>query len=542
MNGAFRQSMTWLHTWTGLVFCWILYFMFVTGTLGYVDAEIDRWMQPEQVAPQQANPAEAITVAARYLEREAPGADRWFITPPGGRDAPHLRVFWQLPTPENAETPPDPESLRGQALLDLNTGEPLPEVRETGGGQVLYRMHYLLHYLDRDIAYRFIGVVTMLMFVGLITGIVVHKKIFKEFFTFRAGKGQRSWLDMHNLLSVTSLPFQLMITYSGLIFMVTVWMPGIALGTFGFDAQRTQKVLSEAVGEVPLERAHETAPLVELAPLVADAEARWDGASVTRLEVKLPGDANAEVSVSRSEGIARIGGGGFIYSGTTGAYERASPEVPNAPIAIAATLIGLHEGLFAGPVLRWLYLFSGLIGTAMVATGAVYWTAKRRRNDGRPQSRGYRFVDALNVGTIMGLPVAVAAYFWANRLLPTGMEHRADWEVHTMFLVWGLCLVHPVIRSTKRAWIEQAWFAAVAFALIPVLNALTTQVHLGYSLRVGDWVFASFDLVALATGVAFAAAALIMRRRAVGMVTAQPVRLDDEPQSPLASDPQAATA
>ncbi|MEL7046634.1 MAG: PepSY-associated TM helix domain-containing protein, partial [Pseudomonadota bacterium] len=499
MNGAFRQSMTWLHTWTGLVFCWILYFMFVTGTLGYVDAEIDRWMKPEQIAPQQAAPAEAITVAARYLQREAPGADRWFITPPGGRDAPHLRVFWQLPTPENAETPPDPESLRGQELLDLDTGEPLPEVRETGGGQVLYRMHYLLHYLDRDIAYRFIGVVTMLMFVGLITGIVVHKKIFKEFFTFRPGKGQRSWLDMHNLLSVTSLPFQLMITYSGLIFMVTVWMPGIALGTFGFDVQRTQTVLSEAVGQVPTERANEAAPLVELAPLLADAQMRWDGAPATGVEVRLPGDANAEVAVNRSEGIARIGGGGFVYSGVTGDYERAAPGVPNAPIAIAATLIGLHEGLFAGPVLRWLYLFSGLIGTAMVATGAVYWTAKRKRTGVQRQSRGYRFVDALNVGTIMGLPIAIAAYFWANRLLPTGMEHRADWEVHAMFLVWGLCLLHPVVRSTKHAWSEQAWFAAAAFALIPVLNGLTTQVHLGYSLRAGDWVLASFDLVALAT-------------------------------------------
>lgn len=36
-----------LHTWVGVLFGWLLYFMFVTGTAGYLDTEIDRWMRPE---------------------------------------------------------------------------------------------------------------------------------------------------------------------------------------------------------------------------------------------------------------------------------------------------------------------------------------------------------------------------------------------------------------------------------------------------------------------------------------------------------------
>ncbi|MEM7277955.1 MAG: PepSY-associated TM helix domain-containing protein, partial [Pseudomonadota bacterium] len=43
MIGSFRQSMTWLHTWFGIVVCWLLYFMFITGTTGYFDEEIDAW-------------------------------------------------------------------------------------------------------------------------------------------------------------------------------------------------------------------------------------------------------------------------------------------------------------------------------------------------------------------------------------------------------------------------------------------------------------------------------------------------------------------
>ena len=45
--GGFRQAMSWLHTWVGLTLGWVLFFIFLTGTVGYFDTEIDRWMQPE---------------------------------------------------------------------------------------------------------------------------------------------------------------------------------------------------------------------------------------------------------------------------------------------------------------------------------------------------------------------------------------------------------------------------------------------------------------------------------------------------------------
>ena len=48
MKEGFRQSMAWLHTWTGLVVGWVLFFVFLTGTAGYVQIELTRWMQPEK--------------------------------------------------------------------------------------------------------------------------------------------------------------------------------------------------------------------------------------------------------------------------------------------------------------------------------------------------------------------------------------------------------------------------------------------------------------------------------------------------------------
>jgi hypothetical protein len=174
-------------------------------------------------------------------------------------------------------------------------------------------------------------------------------------------------------------------------------------------------------------------------------------------------------------------------------------------------LLGLHEGLFAGPALRWLYFLSGLMGTAMIGAGLVLWTVKRRRKSG--ETFGFGLVEALNLGTIVGLPIAIAAYFWANRLIPVGVPDRAAWEAHAMFVAWAAMLAHAFIRPARRGWSEQLWVAAGAFGLIPVLNALTTERHLGVTLPACVWELAGFDLTMLAFSVSFGAVAWTLARR-----------------------------
>lgn len=80
MNMSFRARMSTLHTWTGLLLGWVLYFMFVTGTLGYLDTEIDRWMKPELPKAQLATtPEKTLQTAFDYLNTVAPEASNWLI-------------------------------------------------------------------------------------------------------------------------------------------------------------------------------------------------------------------------------------------------------------------------------------------------------------------------------------------------------------------------------------------------------------------------------------------------------------------------------
>ena len=46
MQKSIRQSIAWLHSWTGLLFGWLLFAIFLMGALSYYRHEISLWMQP----------------------------------------------------------------------------------------------------------------------------------------------------------------------------------------------------------------------------------------------------------------------------------------------------------------------------------------------------------------------------------------------------------------------------------------------------------------------------------------------------------------
>ena len=504
MKEGFRQAMAWLHTWAGLIFGWLLFAIFLTGTLAYFKDEISHWMQPE-IAARSVSSEASMTLAQDYLQQHAAGASRWLIDLPDARD-PGLSVRWQQTPAKRGE--------RGQFTqkhLDPQTGAEV-QGRATMGGEFFYRFHFQLqmpHPWGRWLS----TIAAMVMFVALISGIITHKKIFRDFFTFRPRKGQRSWLDGHNAVGVLVLPFHLMITYSSLVIFMSMVMPASILASYNGDARGFYDEIFPA--STTPELAGKPAALAPLAPLLQQARELWSGGNVGRLTVNNPGDVNASVVLLRDAGDRLVYdfSSAVTFNGVTGQLLGATPE-QSLPRAVAGSFYGLHMGRFADPVLRWLYFLCGLAGTAMIGTGLVIWLGKRQLKHVKSGVMPFelRLVEVLNIASMSGLMIGVAAFFWANRLLPAQMPGRSDWEVNSFFLMWGLSLLHAVGRRGRRAWVEQLALAALVFAALPLLNALTTPYHLGFTLTQGDWAMAGFDLTCLGSGLFFAWAAWKMQR------------------------------
>lgn len=501
MKDNFRQSMKWLHTWVGLAVGWVLFFMFLTGTLGYFYQEINRWMEPERpLVEHHYSNEQLIDIAQGYYNKHGAGDIEWDIILPTLRDN-NLRVGWREPRKEGQK-----RSRYNVKIIDIKTGDKV-ETRETGGGRLLYRMHYRLHYLSTSISYWIVGFCTMLMLLAVITGVVIHKKIFTDFFTFRAKKGLPGWLDIHNVLSVIALPFHFMITYSGLLFFLFTYM---VLST---DLQTNEDQYDEMRKEIyprttSIESANQPRDMLPISTLYQQVKKTWQSGELKYIEISAQNDINAQVAFVRHETDITYNEQDEVrVNGITGEIIEQVPLKYTGAGMIQNGFISLHEGQFAGTIARWVYFFTGLIGTAMIASGLVLWTTKRKPQQMKKTNGpdfGYRLVEQLNIGTIVGLPIAIAMYFYANRLLPIGMAERADWEANVMFISWALLLIYPAFRPKAKAWLEQLNFAALIFLFLPVLNLLTTDKHLGITLSHGDWQYAGFDLTMLVVGLTFA--------------------------------------
>lgn len=480
-----RRAMAWIHTWLGLLAGWILFAMFLTGTASYFRPEITRWMQPE-LNVQPVSSAYATETAVAHLQALFPNDEQWTIYLPDDRTT-NIRIFTRARPDPNPKALPAPR--RSELKLDPATGDPL-KARETRGGEHFYRFHFQLQ-LPYPWGRWLAGLCAIFMLAAIISGVITHKRIFVDFFTLRWGKGQRSWLDAHNVSAVLALPFHAMITYTGLITLVAMYMPWPVAANYKEPAVFG----TEAYGVEPKQSASgRAAQLVPIAPLVRAAVREWHGGRPASIVIRYPNDAAATVLIGRS-GADRLNArsASITYSGADGRRLSSSSE-PGAALKTAGVMLGLHLGSFAGPVLRWTYFLLGLTGAAMVGTGLVLWTAKRRKPGAKP-FLGFRIVERLNIGAIACLPAGMAGYLLANRLIPADLPDRADIEVSVMFWVWFGLAALSLLRPVHRAWPETLGIAALVFAAIPVVNALTTDRGFIHSLVAADTLFLAFDTV-----------------------------------------------
>ena len=495
MRNGLRQSMAWLHTWTGLVAGWLLFAVFVTGTASYYRDDISRWMRPEQLESaahrEPAALAKAADVAVAALRERAPNALTWFVRLPKEKD-PLLDLYWS--TEANGFD---------HARVDADTGQP-SAVRDTEGGDFFYKFHFELH-LPSLIGRWIVGICAMVALIAILSGIITHRRIFADFFTFRRSKtAQRGWLDAHNVTGVLALPFHLMITYTGIATLALMYMPwGV---TAAYQGDQMAYFADARQATAPQPPAGQPGTLAPVGAMVTNAVASMPE-PIDSVMITAPNDANAKVVAFFEEphGLAHRHPQ-VALDGTTGAVIETLRAEPKPAVRTFAVMVGLHEAHFAGPALRVVFFLCGLMGAAMVATGLVLWSVARLPKPGEGRFFGLRLVQVLNVGTVAGLPVAISGFFLANRLLPVAMGARSQWEIGLFFASWIAAAVFALFRPNRQAWREVLAAGSAAFLAVPIVNGLTTGRHPLASLAQGDALFLWFDaaMIGLSALLAFA--------------------------------------
>lgn len=506
MKETFFRTLSWLHTWAGLLVCWVLLLIFFAGSLSYFRHEISLWAEPElhrgTFQDYQANQLiSQLDKGQHYIESHSPAeTQRWLINFPTQR-SPMLSFAWQLP--------PEKGQRRGKieqhtALAD-GSGV-ITDVRDSRGGDFFYRLHFDLHYMPAITARYIVGVCTMFMLIALISGIVIHKRIFKDLFSFRQNKGARSWLDAHNVSSVIALPYHLMITYTGLITLMLIYIPWTVSTAYPEDNQAFLKELNPARQTEKASGIY--AEQVRLSQLLPQVQAEWGNAPIKQVIVSYPQDKNSQVTFYQNTGKDVTDESTLlVFNGVTGELKYASPHEVSGTVATYDTMMSLHTARFAAPLLRILFFFCGLLGCAMVATGTLMWAIRLRQKQqkaidkGEKPSRGLRLVEGLNFMFILGLPLGAAAFFYANRILPADFATRSAWEVHSFFIALGAMGVWAFFGRSRRDWQIALVLIGTLYCALPILNALTSPSHFIDNIQSQQWALVGFDVLAVLIGV-----------------------------------------
>jgi uncharacterized iron-regulated membrane protein len=494
-----RVFVAWwhVHAWTGVVAGLVLAAMFLGGTLSVFRHEIMVWQDP---------PATDIDRAT---------IDRGVADALAARNVAGTAVGMSVP-----------RSSAVRPVLWLTRGDTFDEVhvapdREVAGPptsrlmDVFYHLHFMWHE-DVPILMVIAGVFGVLFLLAVVTGVAIHlKDIDRQMYRFRPQAAPRTvWSDVHKILGVWGLLFQLMIAMTGaLICFLGLLSPHIGLAVYGGDRAAATASVSAAEA-VPPASSGRPAPSLGLGTLATAAERALPGMEATYVSVEPWGDAAAVATVyGMRDGDGLYPEVAVRLRARDGAV-LGIPRPEDDPIAhrITHAVYGLHFAGYGGIALRSLYVLLGLAGWITILTGNWIWIERRRA---RGRTRGAEILARLTVGLGGGMLVAAAALFWINRLAAVDAD-RPALEAYGFFTVWGLvALVCALFPARTRTWAILGAVAGGALLLVPALSVIAGPTYAGAAGRTAALV----DLALALVGAALLVAARVLRRVSARTVT-----------------------
>jgi len=478
-NKGIRQSMAWLHTWTGLIFGWLLFAIFLMGTSAYYRHHINLWMQP-QLAQYQVNQDVAVKTAVEYLNKNAADAKSWYVSL-ANQENPVNKMYWEKAT-----------GGYESKTLDANTGKEL-KLSNTQGGDFFYNFHFQLYGMPVLIGRLITSLTAFIMLIALISGIITHKKIITDFFTLRTFKSQRSWLDFHNVSSVLALPFFLTITFTGLAIFFYLYLP---FGMKKLYPDNPFQYFTE-IRTISVNNNHNADPIkTEMLPiqtLLEKVKQQLGDQALATIEVKNPNTDQATISFKQLEDRSITLNQPQITFDATGNI-LGNTKNNSAVATLNAGVYGLHMATFAQPLLRLAFFCSGILGCLMIASGLLLWSLKRQiQNKSNQFNLGHYLVDRLNIATFIGLPIAMLTYMFTNRFVQI-TETTPNYEIYSFFVVWTLSLIIALFTKKQYLWQSQVAILGIVAIALPIYDLIYLLNHQLVTNFQSYWAFLRVDL------------------------------------------------
>ncbi len=451
------------HSWTGVLCAILLFIVCFSGTVALFIDELTQWERPtHRISYDPDHEIDVDALVNLVLQNaEVNPEEIVFLHLPSSFE-PTLSVSWADKITDQ----------RTERHINPNTGEVLPP-QGKGFSELLRRMHTDL-LLPRPWGRYFIGVLGLVLLLSIVTGVLIHRKIFKDIFKFRFDRSLRLlWTDLHKIFGVWVLPFHLMIALTGAWLGLLGFVVMIAAFS-AFDGD-LEKAAAAVLGERATVSGEPGVPLNINAALNQYKTDRPDN-KPHFIIIEAFGDKNEVINVQGTVDDALVGAISIKYESATGRQVHVTDPVNESKGPFMRTFFAvtpLHYALYGGTIVKLVYFVLGLSLCLMMVTGTWIWLERREKR--------YQLLAHLTIGICGGMLVATAATFWANKLLPqTGLLEQRYYAIGLVyFSVWVLCLIWTFIRRREYQAVKDLLLLTGLLLLgAPVLNHVFSDVSI----------------------------------------------------------------
>jgi len=489
-----------VHTWVGIVSGLVLFIAFFAGAINMFKAPINQWSTPPS-SLQTSIETEQLQFLVDEVLAQYPAARTGFKLQFDPSAAP---ISWaednrRSKTIQLTETRWQANiNTAVTAIANESVTEALSEAKNKAESDnhsievvkvkpsVLGGLIDMLHQtagIPSKVGGEYLGVwvtgsAAMLYFLALVSGLIILlPTLAKNFLRLRTQKSKRRfWLDAHNIIGVTSLPFHLVICITAIGFAFhDQFYGGLSWAAYGDKPLFGRAPL--VIGGVPAlstllpvsditERVHQVAPGFHIAEL-----------AYMNLNSPRP-----MVLVSLESPAHMVRGAHAAFMGLnpfTGELNASSviPGKADPWNAVVGKLFSLHFGSFGGNVTRWLYFTLGLAGAFLFFSGNVLWLEKRRKKlaevpFGDSEPKGVRFLSALTSGVCLGSVTGVGACLAASKWLQLYSQEVGYGYLWVYYVVFLAVNAWAFLVGGRKASYQLMLLASVVWLAVPATSSL----------------------------------------------------------------------
>ncbi|MEN0035912.1 MAG: PepSY-associated TM helix domain-containing protein [Cellvibrio sp.] len=465
-----------LHTWVGISAGLLLFIGFFAGALTMFKQPLDRWTSAPQQRLAFVDEAERDLLVSQLLEKHpaARGEFTLYLQPQenisapvvwseaeGGRELAISSPRWQATLDANGQ-------LQSEQIMPSLLGDLVDMLHRTGGIPGFLTDEYLGVYV--------LGVAGVMYFLALVSGLILLlPTLVKDFFALRPGKNRkRFWLDAHNIIGITSLPFHIVISLTVIVFAFhDQFYDGLA-----------EVVYKEQPMFTPPAAPSESYVLAEMLPpselikrLQAEAP-EYQVSDLLYMRLETPRPMVRATIVNTAQMVHGPIGGYLGINPYTGAITNTSmlPEKADIWSALASSFFALHFGSYGGDLVRWVYFLLGLSGAFLFYSGNLLWVESRRKHQRGQQlvtqARNIHWMAAATVGVCLGSILGVAIAMIGGKWLYAHVDninHGYLWIYYGVFLsavAWAFW------QGAARGAVHLLLACAVASSAIPLTSLI----------------------------------------------------------------------